>query len=138
MTVEVRTTPSSPTIESITRCRSALLRATTLHSMSPAPVMVCASSTSAIAASRSATGSCPPACLPDLQGDEGHDLVADRGWLDVRAVASDDTPSLHPVEPGLNSPPRDAKPSAGLEHAYPRLVQQEPDQPPVEAIYHRS
>ena len=36
-------------------------RATTRHSMSPAPVMVCTSSTSGIAASRSATGSCPPA-----------------------------------------------------------------------------
>ena len=61
MTVAERTTPSVETIASSTRCRSALVRATTRQSMSPAPVMVCTSSTSGIAASRSATGSWPPA-----------------------------------------------------------------------------
>ena len=54
--------PSAETILSITRCRSAFERATTRQSMSPAPVIVCTSSTSGITASRSATGSCPPAC----------------------------------------------------------------------------
>ena len=44
----------------MTRCRSALVRATTRQSMSLDPVIVCASSTSGIAASRPATGSCPP------------------------------------------------------------------------------
>jgi hypothetical protein len=62
ITVEARTTPATPTMASITRCRSALVRATTRQSMSPAPVIVCTSSTSGMAASRSATGSWPPAC----------------------------------------------------------------------------
>ncbi len=61
MTVEVRSTPGTSTMASITRCRSALVRATTRQSMSPAPVMVCASSTSAMAASWLATESWPPA-----------------------------------------------------------------------------
>ena len=59
--VAERTTPSVETIASSTRCRSALVRATTRQSMSPGPVMVCTSSTSGIALSRSATGSWPPA-----------------------------------------------------------------------------
>ena len=60
MTVEARSTPATSTIASMTRCRSALVRATTRQSMSLDPVIVCASSTSGIAASRPATGSCPP------------------------------------------------------------------------------
>jgi len=59
--VEQRTTPSAETMASSTRCRSALVRATTRQSMSPAPVMVCTSSTSGIAVSCAATGSWPPA-----------------------------------------------------------------------------
>ena len=61
ITVDARTTPATSTITSITRCRSAFVFATTRHSMSPVPVIVCTSSTSGITASPCATGSCPPA-----------------------------------------------------------------------------
>ena len=53
ITVDVRVTPGTASTASTTRWRSALERATTRHSMSPAPVIVCSSSSSGIAASRS-------------------------------------------------------------------------------------
>lgn len=46
----------------MTPCSSAFVRATILHTMSPTPVTVCASSTSGIRASRPAMCSCPTAC----------------------------------------------------------------------------
>ena len=62
ITVVERSMPSWRSTWSMTRCRSALERATTRAHMSPAPVMVNASSTSGIAARCSATVSWPAPC----------------------------------------------------------------------------
>lgn len=59
MIVEARRMPSYETIWSITRWRSVFERATIRQSRSLEPVMVCASSTSGIAARCAATRSCP-------------------------------------------------------------------------------
>ena len=76
ITVDVRPTPSVETTWSITRCRSALDRATTRHSRSPLPVIVWTSSTSGISASRRAD--VVVAGLRDLERHERRDREAER------------------------------------------------------------
>ena len=62
----------------MTRCRSALERATIRQSMSPLPVIVCASSTSGMSA-RCGGDAGVPVPLADLQGDERGHAEAERG-----------------------------------------------------------
>ena len=101
--------PPASTMASMTRCRSALLRATTRHSMSPDPVMVWASSTSAIAASRS-RDRVVAAGLPELQRHERRHPVADGGRVDVGPVAGDHAAGVHagPAVPARCRAPRRA------------------------------
>ena len=125
--VAERTTPSAETMASSTRCRSALLRATTRQSMSPAPVMVCTSSIFGIAASRGRY-------LADLEGDERGHLVAERGRIHLGSGPGDHPALLHPLQPRLYGTAGDAQAAGGLEHADPRLGGQQSDQRGVKSV----
>ena len=120
ISVAERTTPSVETIASSTRCRSALVRATTRQSMSPAPVMVCTSSTSGIAAEPFGDG-IVAAGLADLEGDERGHLVAERGRVHLGPVSGDHAALGHPLQACLHGAAGDPQAAGGLEHAHPGL-----------------
>ena len=107
----------------MTRCRSVLERATTRAHRSPAPVMVCASSTSGIAGEVAADHvvAALAGLLADLQGQERRHRVAERRGGEVRPPAGDHAGRGELVEPGLHGAARDAEPPGGLEHAEPGL-----------------
>ena len=122
---------------SMTRWRSALERATTRAHMSPTPVMVLASSTSAMSARCSATASWPapwrissvrnavtgkPSASGERSGPPAGDH-AGRGEL---------------VEPGLHGAAGDAEASRGLEDADPRLGREQVDHPAVQRVHEPS
>ena len=82
--------PGSLSTRSMTRCRSELERATTRAHRSPAPVIVCASSTSGMVARCARDGVVPAvlgAVLPDLQGQERRHREAERLGRELRSPA---------------------------------------------------
>ena len=111
MIVDARTISSYDTTRSITRCRSALDRATIRHSRSPVPVMVCTSSTSGIVA-RWCGDRIVAAALPDLQRHERHHAETERGRRHLRPVAPDHAARDQLVQPGLGGAAGDAAAAA--------------------------
>ena len=95
--------------------------------------MVCASSTSGMAARWAVTGSCPCRWLisrvtklvtpnPIAAGD------------DLRAEALDHAPLDQLVQPGLHGAPGHAEPPGALQHPDPRLLGEQFDQPRVQRV----
>ena len=126
-----RTTPLAETMASSTRCRSALVRATTRQSMSPAPVMVCTSAPLGDRGQPFRDG-IVAAGLADLKRDERGDLVAERRRIDVRAVSGDHAAFPHPVQARLHRAASGPESPGGLEHAHPWLDGQQFDEHGVE------
>ena len=128
-----RTTPSVETIASSTRCRSALVRATTRQSMSPGPVMVCdlehfGDRGEPFGYRIVAAG------LADLEGDEGSHLVAERGRVHLGSVSGDQAALGHPLQACLHGAAGDPQPPGGLEYAHPGLGGQQFDQRGVKPV----
>ena len=132
--------PGRSSTRSMTRCRSVLERATTRAHMSPAPVIVCASSTSGMAARCAPTGSWPPlgGVLADLQGQERRHRVAERlgersGPQPVITPALDAACRAGPARcPGPPPSRRDAS-STPIRGS----VREQVDQPAVEIVHRR-
>ena len=115
-----RTTPSVETIASSTRCRSALVRATTRQSMSPG-------AGDGVHLEHLGDRGEPfgyrivAAGLADLQGDERGHLVAERGRVHLGPVSGDHAALGQPLQARLHGAAGDPQAPGGLEHAHPGL-----------------
>ena len=126
--------PASDSTASITRCRSVLDRATTRAHMSPAPVMVNASSTSGmlrqVPRDRLVAGA-----LPDLQGQERGDRVAQRLRLELGPHPEITPPAASLSSRACTVPARDAEPAGRLEDPDPRLVGEQMEQSGIQIVH---
>jgi hypothetical protein len=74
------------------------------------------------------------ATLGDLKGREPQDAVSQLGRVEVRSEAGDDAPLLKSVKPRLHGAPGYAKLAGQLQHADPRRVSHDVQQPGVQLI----